>query len=59
MSVGWARGAEVAPGNTEKLFSLQEGAEVTKEEPRKLPGTETPSLSIPPSQGRCCSQCPT
>lgn len=33
MSVGWARGAEVAPGNTEKLFSLQEGAEVTREEP--------------------------
>jgi len=51
MSVGWGLGAEVAPRNTGKIFSLKEGAEVMREEPWNLLGMESLPLSIPPSWG--------
>lgn len=59
MLVGWAQGAEVAPGNVGKIFSLGERAEVTREMHWKQLSMETPSLPIPPSWGRCCSRRPT
>lgn len=48
----------MCPGNVGKIFSLGERTEVTREEPRKLLGTESPSLSIQPSRGRPRSRCP-
>lgn len=58
MLVHWVQGAEITPGSTEMIFSLEERAEVMKEEPQKLLGMEIPSLSISPSWGRCHSCCP-